>query len=132
MILIRNQIESGEDEVMVTFSKAVLDKVIVYCTHINTNEPPTIQKPLTSNELGVNEFYTKYIDVPKEELFQLIMAADLSDCSSLMELASAKVASLIRGKSVEEQRQFFNANDDHSAEDKERIKDEIKVAEQAC
>jgi hypothetical protein len=32
--------------------KAILDQVIEYCTYINTNPPPVIEKPLTSNDLS--------------------------------------------------------------------------------
>ena len=45
-----------------------------------------------------------------------------------MTLASAKVASLVLDKSVDEQRDFFKLQNDHSEEDIKNIKEEIEVA----
>ena len=52
------------------------------------------------------EFYAKFVDVSQEHLFELILAANFMDVKPLLDLASAKVASLIKGKKVEEIRKL--------------------------
>ena len=40
-------------------------------------------------------------------LFDIVLAANYLDIKPLLKLGSAKIASLIKGKSIEEIRQFF-------------------------
>jgi len=46
--------DSGTDDDIPLHSvkKAILDKIIEYCTHIHAHAPPEIEKPLRSNELS--------------------------------------------------------------------------------
>ena len=77
-------------------------KIIEYCTYIHTNPPPEIEKPLRSNELGdvVNPWFAEFVNLEQEVLFELILAANFMDIKSLLELACAKVASLIKGMTI--------------------------------
>jgi len=50
-------------------------------------------------------------------LFEIVMAANYLDIKPLLELSCAKVASLIKGKSVQEIRQFFNIENDFTPEE---------------
>ena len=42
-----------------------LNKVIDFCTHIHTNSPPEIEKPLRTNDLGevVDVWYKNYVEL---------------------------------------------------------------------
>ena len=67
-MLIKGIIEDSgcEDEIpLPSIKKAILDKVIEYCTYINTNQPPEIDKPLRSNNLVdvVNEWYASFVNL---------------------------------------------------------------------
>ena len=62
-------------------------------------------------------------------LFEVTMAANYLDVKPLLELCCAKVASLIKGKSVEETRQFFNLANDFSPEEEAQIMEENRWAE---
>ena len=44
--------EQNDEIPLPEIKKAILDKVIEYCTYINTNSPPVIEKPLRSNDLS--------------------------------------------------------------------------------
>ncbi len=59
------------------------------------------------------------------------MASNYLDINSLLELSCAKVASLIKGKSIEEIRKFFNIVNDFSPEEEQLMIDENKWAEQS-
>ncbi len=45
--------------------KATLLKIVDYWTHIHTNTPPEIEKPLRSNELSdvVNPWYAEFVNL---------------------------------------------------------------------
>lgn len=92
-----------EEEIPLPNVKAdTLKKVIQYCEHYKSMEPPEIDKPLKSTNLVENrvpEWDASYIDIEKlEDLLDLILAANYLDIKSLLELSCAKVASLIKGK----------------------------------
>ena len=101
----------------------ILEKVMDFCRHVLDHEPPQIEKPLRSPDFSslVDPWYAQYITVESEILFELIMAANYLDIQPLLELASAKVASLIKDKSIKEIRQFFNIENDFTPEEEALI-----------
>ena len=127
--------DSGiEDEIpLSSVKKAILDKIIVYCTYIHQNTPPEIDKPLRSNNLNdvVSEWYADFVNLDQEVLFELILAANFMDIKSLLELTCAKVASLIKGKTIPEIRTFFNIENDFTPEEEAQIMDENRWAEES-
>ena len=95
--LIKGLIEDAgtEEEIPIpNVKKEVLDKIIEFCTHIDTNSPPEIEKPLRSAAISdvVSPWYATFID--------LILAANYLDIKSLLELSTAKVASIIKNKTI--------------------------------
>ena len=61
-----------------------------------------------------------YIDIENiEEIFEIVLAANYLHIVSLMELACAKIASLIKGKSTDEIRKTFNIVNDFTKEEEE-------------
>ena len=135
-ILIKGIVDDSgtEDESpLPAIKKSILDKIIEYCTYINANQPPEIDKPLRSNNLTdvVNEWYANFVQLDQEVLFELILAANFMDIKSLLELSCAKVASLIKGMTIIETRKFFNIENDFSPEEEAQIMDENKWAEES-
>ena len=57
-------------------------------------------------------------------LFELILAANFMDIKMLLDLACAKVASMIKGKSPEEIRKTFNIKNDFTPEEEAAIREE--------
>ena len=113
--------DSGiDDEIpLASVKKPILEKIITYCKHIHEHTPPEIDKPLRSNNLSdvVNEWYADFVNLEQEVLFELILAANFMDIKSLLELTTAKVASLIKGKTIPETRKFFNIENDFTPEE---------------
>ena len=64
-------------------------------------------------------------------LFEIVMAANYLDIKPLLELSCAKTASLIKGKSVQEIRRFFNIENDFSPEEEQQIMEENRWAEES-
>jgi len=86
---------------------AILDKVIEYMKHHKGQEPPIIPKPLRSKEMKQvcsdpwDATYIDKIGETRQELYDLILAANYMDIKSLLHLGCAKVASLIKGQPLE-------------------------------
>ena len=136
-MLLKGQIEDNEDNEedipLPQVKKAILEKIIVYCKYITQNAPPEIDKPLRSNQLSdvVNEWYADYVNVEQELLFELILAANFLDIKSLLELACAKVASVIKGMTIPEIRDYFHIENDFTPEEEAQIMDENRWAEES-
>jgi len=112
----------------------ILQKVIDFCKHHREQPPDEIQKPLKSNillECGVSEWDNDFVSLEQEILFELILAANYLDIKSLLDLTTAKVASLIKGKTPEEIRQQFNIANDFSPEEEAQVREENKWCEDA-
>ena len=97
-----------------------------------TNSEPEIEQPLPSNDLSqhVEAWYNEYITqgVDQALLFDIVLAANHLDIKPLLKLGSGKIASLIKGKSIEEIRQFFQMDNDFTPEEEERIREENQFA----
>jgi S-phase kinase-associated protein 1 len=135
-VLVRGIVDdSGVDEEipLPAIKRNILEKIIEYCQYIHKNTPPEIEKPLRSNQLSdvVSEWYANFVNIEQEVLFELILAANFMDIKSLLELACAKVASLIKGMSIPEIRDFFNIENDFTPEEEAQIMDENRWAEES-
>ena len=89
----------------------ILKKVVEYLTYYKDKEPSQIPKPLPSANLNefINEWDVNFINsMELDDLFDLINAANDMKINSLLELACAKMSSLMKGKSAQEIRAMFN------------------------
>ena len=113
--------------------RPILEKVIDFCKYLKDHQAPEIEKPLKSNDMAsvVDPWYADYINLEQEVLFELIMASNYLDIKPLLELSCAKVATLIKNKSIQEIRKFFNIENDFSPEEEQQIMEENKWAEQS-
>jgi len=87
-----------------------LKKIIEFCVHYDKEPLSPIEKPLKSNDLTkiIPIWYSEFIDMPQDELFDLILATNYMDIKELLDLSCAKVASMIKGRKPEEIRKLFN------------------------
>ena len=104
-VLIKGLIDdSGVEEQipLPNVKKAILEKVIEFCKYMIDHVVPEIEKPLRSTDMStvVEPWYANYINVEQEMLFELIMASNYLDIKPLLELSCAKVASMIKNKSI--------------------------------
>ena len=135
-MLVKGLIEdSGIDEEvpLPNIKKSILTKIIEFCEHIDKNPAPEIEKPLRSSSLSdvVSPWYAQFIDMNQETLFEIILASNYLDIKSLLELSTAKVASIIKNKTIPEIRKFFNIENDFTPEEEMQIMEENKWAEES-
>ena len=98
-----------------------------------TNHLPDLPQPLPTNNLSdvTTPWYVDYVNLDQEELFKLILAANFLEIQSLVELACAKVACFIKGKSIPEITKCFNIENDFTPEEEAQIMEENKWAEES-
>ncbi len=105
---------------------AILQRIISYLEYYRDNEPREIEKPLPSNNFNdcVDAWDFQFIDLEIEVIFEIIFASNYMDIKPLLELASSKIASVIKGKSPEEIRRIFNIQNDFTPEEEAQIREE--------
>ena len=106
----------------------VLKKVVEYLEHYKDEEPKKIERPLPSANFKecVCEWDFNYSDISLDIIFEIILAANYLDIPPLLELTSAKVASILKGKTTEEIREIVGINNNFTPEEEQQIIEENK------
>jgi S-phase kinase-associated protein 1 len=108
--LVKTAVESddGANEVAIPAVEGdILELILNYMNQHKGTEPPLVDKPLRSKvmkDVCKTSFDAEYIDdigENRQQLYDLILAANYMDIKSLLHLGCAKVASLIKGQPVE-------------------------------
>lgn len=112
---------------------SILAKVIEFTQHHKSEPMNEIEKPLKSANMAevVQEWYSNFVGVEQEVLFELILAANYMDIKPLLDLTCATVASLIKGKTPEDIRKTFNIVNDFTPEEEQQVREENKWCEEA-
>ena len=74
----------------------------------------------------VAPWFVNYVNVDKNELFDLFRAADFLKMESLLQLIASKIACELKNKSTEEKRDYLNIQLDLQPEEIEQINEENK------
>jgi S-phase kinase-associated protein 1 len=115
--LIKTSLENDDkaDEVPVLgVTGATLELVINYAKEHKGVEPPIIEKPLRSKvmkDVCPCAWDADFIDAiapARQQLYDLILAANYMDIKSLLHLGCAKVASLIKGQPLEKIKEILD------------------------
>ena len=127
--LVKGIIEDYPDDAEVPLTNVksnVLKKVKEYLDHYADADPREIERPLISNNYQecVDPRDYEYINLDLDLVFEIILAANYMDIKALLELASSKIASVIKGKSPEEIRKTFNIQNDFTPEEEAQIREE--------
>eukprot|EP00915_Cephaloidophora_sp_WS-2016_P000028 GHVH01000065.1.p1 GENE.GHVH01000065.1~~GHVH01000065.1.p1 ORF type:complete len:190 (+),score=33.40 GHVH01000065.1:106-675(+) len=127
--------EYPDDTIPIQLVKGnILEFVKEYCEYHHDKPVDEIEKPLRStrlSECGVSAWDENFINKPNDQLQELILAANYLDVKPLLELCAAKIASLMKGKSVEELRSEFNIENDFSPEEEALIREENRWIDDA-
>jgi len=104
----------------------ILELIVEYMGRHRGVEPPIIEKPLRSKimkDVCKDKWDADFIDRigdNRQQLYDLILAANYMDIKSLLHLGCAKVASLIKGQPLEKIKDILavNQKDDKKPDDK--------------
>ena len=130
-VLVKGILEDYPDDAEVPLNNVksnILKKIKEYLDHYENEEPKEIERPLPSNNFKecVNEWDYNFIDMDLQLIFDIILGANYMDIKPLLELSSAKVASIIKGKNTEEIWKIFYINNDFTPEEEQQILEENK------
>ena len=108
---LQNQIQNGKNEVEVEDVKGEILKLVVdYLNFYSKNEIPKIPDVLPSNNLkeAVSDWDYRFVGpLNYEQTFHLINAGLLLELDHLHDLACAKIAAFMKGKSPEDENKEF-------------------------
>jgi S-phase kinase-associated protein 1 len=127
--LVKGIIEDYPDDAEVPLNNVksgILKKIKEYLEHYQDSDPKEIERPLASQNYQdcVEPWDYEFINVDLDLIFEIILAANYMDIKPLLELASSKIASIIKGKTPEEIRKTFNIQNDFTPEEEQQIRDE--------
>jgi S-phase kinase-associated protein 1 len=127
--ILEDEDESNKEDIpLPNASSQALEKVIQYCEHYKDEDPLPLEKPLSKRiEELVCDFDRKFLIMDLDVLLDLIMTANYLNIPSLLELACGKVASLLKGKSIEQLREFLGIVNDFTPEEEKKIREEEKI-----
>lgn len=134
-VILSNMIEDTGQEGEIPLNNLKTDtlkRIIDFCTHYKEAKLSPIEKPLKSDSLAevVDKWYCDFMEIKKtDEIIELVIAANNLDIEPLTELACAKLATLIKGKTAEEIRKKFGIENDFTPEEEAQIREENKWAE---
>ena len=130
--LIKDSIQDCRDDIIEFTANNVkgnvLKKIVEYLEHYKDTEPKEIERPLPSQNFKecVDEFDFNFTDIDLDMIFEIILASNYLDIKPLLELANAKVASILKGKTTEEIRRTFNITNEFTPEEEQQIIEENK------
>ena len=130
--LIKDSIQDCRDDIIEFTANNVkgniLKNIVEYLEHYKDTEPKEIERPLPSQNFKecVDEFDFNFTEIDLDMIFEIILASNYLDIKPLLELASAKVASILKGKTTEEIRRTFNITNEFTPEEEQQIIEENK------
>ncbi len=97
----------------------ILKKVVEYLTHYAEILPRELPKPLPSADLRevTDEWDVNFLDTNNDTVFDIINAANFMSIKPLLDLACAKIAVQMKGKTAQEIRDLFNIENDLTEEE---------------
>ena len=132
-VLVSTMMEMGQEIPLPNVDHATLAKIVQFMQLLaDGNTPTTIPRPLQHVEFesNVQPWEADFIDVDDTMLFAILHAANYMDVDPLIELASAKLASFIKGRSPDEIRRRFGVVNDFSPAEEERLREEHRWCEE--
>ncbi|KAK0580306.1 hypothetical protein LWI29_000526 [Acer saccharum] len=100
-------------------SSSILSKVIEYCKkHVDSGD----------DDDDITAWDADFVKFDQETLFDLILAANYLHIKGLLDLTCQRVTDMIKGKSPEEIRCFFNIKNQFTSEEEEEVRRENQWA----
>ena len=92
---------------------ATLERIVQFILFHGHELPPPIEKPLRSKQMNenVSQWDADFIEGDDEYVFTTLLAANYMDVKPVFDLGCAKVASEMKGKSVDEIKARFKIKD---------------------
>lgn len=131
-VTVKGMVDDGTSDEAIPLpeiTQATFKKVVTFCQYLQDgNEEPDIERPLRSNDLldHTTEYYATFVDMERDAVEDLLLAANFLDIKPLLELCCAKIATYLKGKTIPEIRQFYGIVNDFTPEEEAEPFDESK------
>ncbi|CAK8998772.1 unnamed protein product [Durusdinium trenchii] len=130
---LRSQLlEKGcEEAIEIPMKKATAAKIVEYLKHHEEHECSEILTPLAGDNLqdcGASRWDSSFVNVDRELLFDLTVAASYLDIASLWLLLSAKAALMTNNKSAEKLRKEFSMLSDFPAGEEAKLRQDYAAS----
>jgi S-phase kinase-associated protein 1 len=129
--------DAGEDGApqdipLPNLTTSILDAVVKFINQYATDPMTPVEKPLKSASVRdmVQEWYATFINLPQEQIFELMLAANYLDLKPLLDLTCAAIALKIKGRTPDEIKAEFNITDDWTPEEEAQMRAENKWCEE--
>ncbi|PKA48000.1 SKP1-like protein 4 [Apostasia shenzhenica] len=124
--VLRSMIEEGivsQAEIPIpNVTSSILSMIFLYCEkHLHHEDPNEEHRDLAV-------FDAEFLNVDESVLYHLLLGANYLEVKGLLELILEKLASMIRGKSVEEIREIFKIENDYTPEEEAEFRKEHQWA----
>lgn len=108
-------------------NSTILNKILEWMIYHVEQPPNKIMKPIKKTDLKdiVCDWDIQFIDVDNNTLFEIMNAANYMDIIDLLDLACAKLATMVKGKKPEEIREMLDIKNDFTPEQEEEIKEQV-------
>jgi S-phase kinase-associated protein 1 len=106
--------------------------IVQYLSHYDGKAPEEIEKPLKSNDMKqlTDAWAADYVDkLELNKLIDLTTAANFMEIQSLLDICTAKIATLVKDKTEEEIFKTFGVEDNFTEEERMKVKEENKWLE---
>lgn len=133
-VTIKNTVDetSGGSVPVPNVTGKVLGQVLKYCHYHVDKAPPKAGEGASTESTKTDEevkaWDAEFMQVDQGALFEIILAANYLNIESLLDLACATVANMIKGKTPEEIRTQFNIKNDFTPEEEEEVRRENQWA----
>ncbi|KAH7708523.1 S-phase kinase-associated protein 1 [Aphelenchoides avenae] len=120
--------ESGEfpgDYPVKEINARIFRKVVEWCTEHKGQPDPVIDQDLNTRErkwFTLSEYEKAFLNVPVNELEELVMAANYLDIKSLYHYGCQSIAARIKAMNPDEIRALFGIEDDFTEEEKAELR----------
>ena len=120
----------GNEELKLnTIRYDILKRIVEYLEYYRNKVPKEIPKPTPSENLNsfLDDWDFKFINnINLDDTFELMNGASELSIQSLLDLASSKVASILKSKSIEDIRSLFSTGEDLSEKELKKY-DELQL-----
>ncbi|KAJ1349871.1 hypothetical protein KIN20_005532 [Parelaphostrongylus tenuis] len=117
--------ESNDPIPICNVSGPIMKKVLQWCTY--HKDDPQRMDPEDSREertVEISSWDAEFLRVDKITLFEIIVAAEYLDIKGLFDATCKAAANMIKGRTPEEIRSFFNIESDLTPEEEKQIRTE--------
>lgn len=129
--LIKNivsDLDNSDQEIpLANVTGCILKKIIKYAEHHKDDEPVKEEAP--TNSAIADKWDIEFMNLPKDTILEIILAANYLDMENLLNLGCKTVANMIKGKSAKEIREILELPEDENENDSDtekEITEEIK------